>query len=105
MKATAEHYSTLTMSMVLITAVSTPLIKLLYDPSRQLARAKRRSLEPACLSADLRVLICLYSEDHAPPLIVLLEASGSSREARLARVARRAPPHGVRRPCHLRAEA
>ena len=33
MKATAEHYSMLTMSMVLITAVSTSLIKLLYDPS------------------------------------------------------------------------
>jgi len=33
MEATAEHYSTLTMSMVLITAVSTSLIKLLYDPS------------------------------------------------------------------------
>ena len=81
MKATAEHYSTLTMSMVLITAVSTPLIKLLYDPSGQFARAKRRSLEHARLSADLRVLTCLYSEDHAAPLIDLLEASGSSRDS------------------------
>ncbi|OEL35597.1 hypothetical protein BAE44_0003384 [Dichanthelium oligosanthes] len=45
MKATTEHYSTLTMSMVLITAVSTPLIKLLYDPSGQFVRAKRCTLE------------------------------------------------------------
>jgi nucleotide-binding universal stress UspA family protein len=67
--------------MVLITAVSTPLIKLLYDPSGQFARAKRRSLEHARLSADLRVLTCLYSEDHAAPLIDLLEASGSSRDS------------------------
>jgi hypothetical protein len=81
MKATAEHYSTLTMSMVLITAVSTPLIKLLYHPSGQFARAKRRSLEHARLSADLRVLTCLYREDHAAPLIDLLEASGSSRDS------------------------
>jgi hypothetical protein len=78
MKATAEHYSTLTSSMVLITAVSTPLIKLLYDPSGQFARAKRRTLEDARPSADLRVLACLYSEDHAAPLIDLLEASGSA---------------------------
>uniref|UniRef100_A0A804NIR9 Cation/H+ exchanger domain-containing protein n=1 Tax=Zea mays TaxID=4577 RepID=A0A804NIR9_MAIZE len=81
MKATAEHYSTLTLAMVLITAVSTPLIKLLYDPSGQFARAKRRSLEHARMSADLRVLTCLYSEDHAAPLIDLLEASGSSRDS------------------------
>jgi len=58
MKATAEHY-----------------------PSGQFARAKRRSLEHARLSADLRVLTCLYSEDHAAPLIDLLEASGSSRDS------------------------
>jgi hypothetical protein len=64
MKATAEQYPMLTMSMVLITAVSTRLIKLLYDPSGQFARAK---LEHARLSTDLRVLTWLYSEDHAAP--------------------------------------
>ncbi|CAD6267342.1 unnamed protein product [Miscanthus lutarioriparius] len=58
MEATAEHY-----------------------PSGQFARAKRRSLEHARLSADLRVLTCLYSEDHAAALIDLLEASGSSRDS------------------------
>ncbi|KAL6642128.1 hypothetical protein ACP70R_020309 [Stipagrostis hirtigluma subsp. patula] len=81
MKATSEHYSVLTISMVAITAVSTPLIKLLYDPSGRFARAKRRNIEHARPNADLRVLACLYSEDHAAPLIDLLEASGSSRDA------------------------
>ncbi|XP_066347625.1 cation/H(+) antiporter 15-like [Miscanthus floridulus] len=47
----------------------------------EFARAKRRTLEHARLSADLRVLTCLYSEDHAAPLIDLLEASGSSRDS------------------------
>jgi hypothetical protein len=75
MKATAEHYSILTLSMVLITAVSTPLIKLLYDPSGQFAGGRRRTLEDARPSADLRVLACVYTEDHAAPLIDLLEAS------------------------------
>ncbi|CAD6341556.1 unnamed protein product [Miscanthus lutarioriparius] len=58
MKATAEHY-----------------------PSGLFARAKRRSLEHAWLSADLSVFTCLYSEDHAALLIDLLEASGSSRDS------------------------
>ncbi|XP_039827649.1 cation/H(+) antiporter 15-like [Panicum virgatum] len=79
--ATAEHYSVLTLSMVLITAVSTPLISLLYDPAGQFARAKRRTLEEQQDGGDLRVLACLYTEDHAAPLIDLLDASGSSREA------------------------
>ncbi|XP_015699099.2 cation/H(+) antiporter 15-like [Oryza brachyantha] len=81
MKATAEHYSTLTLSMVVITAVVTPLIKLLYDPSGRFARAKRRTLEGAPPNAELRVLPCLFLEDHAAPLLDLLEASGSSRDA------------------------
>jgi hypothetical protein len=67
MKATAEHYSTLTMSMVLITAVSTRLIKLLYDPSGQFAQAKLQSLEHARLSTDLRMLTWVYCKVHAAP--------------------------------------
>uniref|UniRef100_J3NAR6 Cation/H+ exchanger domain-containing protein n=1 Tax=Oryza brachyantha TaxID=4533 RepID=J3NAR6_ORYBR len=81
MKATAEHYSTLTLSMVVITAVVTPLIKLLYDPSGRFARAKRRTLEGAPPNAEIRVLPCLFLEDHAAPLLDLLEASGSSHDA------------------------
>ncbi|KAM0911410.1 hypothetical protein ACQ4PT_013488 [Festuca glaucescens] len=80
MKATAEHYSTLTLSMVLITAVATPLIKLLYDPTGRFARAKRRTMEGARPNAELRVMACLYTEDHAAPLIDLLEASGANRD-------------------------
>jgi hypothetical protein len=72
MKATAEHYTVLTLSMVLITALSTPLIKLLYDPSRQflLLAKRRRTMEESMSTADLRVLVCVYTEDHAAPLIV-----------------------------------
>ncbi|KAL6870577.1 hypothetical protein ACP4OV_014425 [Aristida adscensionis] len=82
MKATAEHYSVLTLSMVVITAVSTPLIKVLYDPAGRFARARRRDIEHSRPGGDLRVLACLYSEDHAAPLIDLLEtASGASRDA------------------------
>ncbi|KAL5205385.1 hypothetical protein ABZP36_033594 [Zizania latifolia] len=80
MKASAEHYSTLTLSMVLITAVATPLIKLLYDPSGRFARAKRRTLEGARPNSEMRVLACLFSEDHAAPLLDLVEASGPSRD-------------------------
>jgi hypothetical protein len=40
-----------------------------------------RTLEDARPGANLYVLACLYSEDHAVPLIDLLEASGSSRES------------------------
>uniref|UniRef100_A0A0D9XNB8 Uncharacterized protein n=1 Tax=Leersia perrieri TaxID=77586 RepID=A0A0D9XNB8_9ORYZ len=81
MKATAEHYSTLTLSMVVITAIATPLIKLLYDPSGRFARAKRRTLESARPNSELRVVACLFSEDHAAPLLDLVEATGSSRDA------------------------
>uniref|UniRef100_A0A8I6Y7U1 Cation/H+ exchanger domain-containing protein n=2 Tax=Hordeum vulgare subsp. vulgare TaxID=112509 RepID=A0A8I6Y7U1_HORVV len=80
MKATAEHYSTLTLSMVLITAAATPLIKVLYDPTGRFARAKRRTMEGARPNAELRVMACLYTEDHAAPLIDLLEASGANHD-------------------------
>uniref|UniRef100_A0A0D3H163 Cation/H+ exchanger domain-containing protein n=1 Tax=Oryza barthii TaxID=65489 RepID=A0A0D3H163_9ORYZ len=73
--------STLTLSMVVITAVATPLIKLLYDPSGRFARAKRRTMEGSRPNAELRVMACLFSEDHAAPLLNLIEESGSSRDA------------------------
>uniref|UniRef100_A0A0D9XW39 Uncharacterized protein n=1 Tax=Leersia perrieri TaxID=77586 RepID=A0A0D9XW39_9ORYZ len=97
MKATAEHYSTLTLSMVLITAVATPLIKLLYDPSGRFARAKRRTLESARPNSELRVVACLFSEDHAAPLLDRVVP-------RRARLAHRAPPHRARGPRGIRAQ-
>lgn len=73
--------STLTLSMVVITAVATPLIKLLYDLSGRFGRAKRRTMEGWRPNAELRVMACLFSEDHAAPLLNLIEESGSSRDA------------------------
>ncbi|EEC83698.1 hypothetical protein OsI_29515 [Oryza sativa Indica Group] len=73
--------STLTLSMVVITAVATPLIKLLYDLSGRLGRPKRRPMEGWRPNAELRVMACLFSEDHAAPLLNLIEDSGSSRDA------------------------
>ncbi|KAF0891094.1 hypothetical protein E2562_005175 [Oryza meyeriana var. granulata] len=57
------------------------MIPLLYDPSGRFAHAKRRTLEGARPNAELRVLACLFNEDHAAPLLDLIEASGSSRDA------------------------
>ncbi|KAF0905405.1 hypothetical protein E2562_004382 [Oryza meyeriana var. granulata] len=71
----------LTLSMVVITVVATPLIKLLYNPSGRFARAKRQTMEGARPNSELRVVACLFSEDHAAPLLDLIEASGSSRDA------------------------
>uniref|UniRef100_A0A0E0QK20 Uncharacterized protein n=1 Tax=Oryza rufipogon TaxID=4529 RepID=A0A0E0QK20_ORYRU len=73
--------STLALSMVVITAVATPLIKLLYDLSGRFGRAKRRTMEGWRPNAELRVMACLFSEDHAAPLLNLIEESGSSRDA------------------------
>jgi hypothetical protein len=91
MKATAEHYTVLTLSMVLITALSTPLIKLLYDPSRQfllLAKRRRTMEESMSSAADLRVRV------HRGPRRAAHRSPGSVLGPD---VAHRGAPDGARR--------
>ncbi|KAK9159210.1 hypothetical protein Scep_005784 [Stephania cephalantha] len=76
-------FSIMVVSVVLVTAMVTPLVKLLYDPSRKYAGYIKRTIEHKRKNAELRVLACVHEEEQVPGLIRLLEISNPSRESPL----------------------
>ncbi|KAK9168015.1 hypothetical protein Syun_000155 [Stephania yunnanensis] len=76
-------FSIMVVSVVLVTAMVTPLVKLLYDPSRKYAGYIKRTIQHKRKNAELRVLACVHEEEQVPGLIRLLEISNPSRESPL----------------------
>ncbi|KAG0490537.1 hypothetical protein HPP92_007400 [Vanilla planifolia] len=72
--ATAQHFSVLMISIVVITAVTMPLIKYLYDPNVRYVARKRRTIEHMKSGSDFRILAAVHVEDDVPPLLDLLDA-------------------------------
>ncbi|GLU02599.1 hypothetical protein SLE2022_198440 [Rubroshorea leprosula] len=70
-----DIYTIMSISMVLITGIMTPIIKLLYNPSKRYVSHLRRTLQHTRPDAELRMMACIYSEDQAPSIINLLELS------------------------------
>ncbi|KAI8523499.1 hypothetical protein RHMOL_Rhmol13G0078600 [Rhododendron molle] len=70
-----ESYTIMFMSMLIITAATTPIVKVLYKPSKKYIAHKRRTIQHTKPGAELRLLACIYHEDHTPSIINLLEAS------------------------------
>ena len=63
---------------VLITAVVTPIISLLYDPSKPYMVGKRRTIQHTAPGTDLRVVMVVEQQESVAGLVNLLEASHPS---------------------------
>ncbi|CAL8160448.1 unnamed protein product [Prunus armeniaca] len=58
------------------TAIATPFISILYDPTRPYQVHKRRTIQHTPPEdSELRILLCIYDEDSTAALINLLEIS------------------------------
>ncbi|KAM7494747.1 hypothetical protein LguiB_029356 [Lonicera macranthoides] len=81
---TNELFTLTILSAIVVTAIITPLIKFLYDPSKQHPPTKRRSIQGAAQrDEELRILVCIQSLDNVTSIINLLEASYASEESPL----------------------
>ncbi|XP_010923013.1 cation/H(+) antiporter 15 [Elaeis guineensis] len=78
---TVEHYSIMTLSMMCITAVTVPLIKLLYNPSVRYVSRKRRTIQHTNPNCELRLLACIHNEDQVAGVLDLLESSHATRDS------------------------
>lgn len=75
--------------MVGVTAIITPLIRLLYDPSRRTYSVplKRRTIQHSKRDTELRILVCIQNQDNVPSIINLLEASNATEASPIAVIA------------------
>ncbi|XP_031271795.1 cation/H(+) antiporter 24-like [Pistacia vera] len=69
------HFTLLVFTTIAITAVATPLINFLYDPSRPYMVNQRRTIQHHPPNTELRLVVCVYEQDTVAGLINLLEVS------------------------------
>ncbi|KAL2558304.1 Cation/H(+) antiporter 15 [Forsythia ovata] len=84
---TDQEFSISVIAMIGVTAIITPLIKFMYDPSKQRVPLKRRTIQHAKRDAELRILVCLQNQDGVPSIINILEASDATEESPIAVIA------------------
>lgn len=73
--------------MVVITAIITPLIKLLYDPSKRYFSLSRCTIQHAKPESEFRILVCIHHHENIPTIVNLLEVSHASKDSPLTAIA------------------
>lgn len=71
----AEPYAVMIISVVVLAGVVSPLVKVLYDPSRRYIAYKRRTILHSRRNDELRILACLHCPENVQAVISLLQAS------------------------------
>ncbi|KAJ7959903.1 Cation/H(+) antiporter 15 [Quillaja saponaria] len=82
-----ECYSIMVISLVIITGVVSPIVKVLYDPSSRFLAYKRRTILHHRNDEELRILACIHSQDNVHLILKLLAASNPTKESAINLVA------------------
>ncbi|XP_071724993.1 cation/H(+) antiporter 15-like [Rutidosis leptorrhynchoides] len=70
-----QSFTSMLVSMVLLTGIITPIIKILYKPSKRYMSQRRRTIQHADTDSELRILACIHHQDNTPSIIELLRIS------------------------------
>ncbi|KAM7527611.1 hypothetical protein LguiB_031021 [Lonicera macranthoides] len=76
-----ECYAIMLISIVALTGIISPLVKILYDPSKKYIAYKRRTILHTRPNEELRILACLHSPNNVRAIISLLQASNPKKES------------------------
>ncbi|XP_020228950.1 cation/H(+) antiporter 15 [Cajanus cajan] len=77
-----QTYVQMVISLIWLTAVSTPVVKFLYDPSKSYLSLNRgKTIEHAPPNAVLPLMACIHLEENTLPMINVIEMSNSTIES------------------------
>lgn len=83
-----EQFTLCVLSVVIVTAIVTPLLKLLYDPLKQFRCVTRSTIQlQAKDDPELRVLIGILNHESLPSIMNLLDVSQADEDSPLAVIA------------------
>ncbi|KAL8531223.1 hypothetical protein ACS0TY_008013 [Phlomoides rotata] len=69
------HFTFMVLSATAMTALATPLISILYDPTRPYLMNKRRNIQHTPPNTELHIVACIHGEENLSGLMKLLEIS------------------------------
>ncbi|CAK8538362.1 unnamed protein product [Lathyrus sativus] len=85
---TEQEFSLVVFSVIAINAIITPLIKILYDPSKQYHPIIRSSIQHTSGELDIfRIMVCVYRNENIPTMMNLLEVSHASENSHVRVIA------------------
>ncbi|KAL2227369.1 cation/H(+) antiporter 15 [Sesamum indicum] len=84
---TDQEFALSVISVIGVTALVTPLIKLLHDPSKRHFPLKRRTIQHTKQDSEFRILVCIKDQDNVPCIINILEASDAREGSPIAVIA------------------
>ena len=70
-----EMFSIMVIVTLIMTALVSPIVTLIYKPRKTLIPYKKRSVQSSTVNAELRVLVCIHAPRNVPTIINLLEAT------------------------------
>ncbi|XP_050209938.1 cation/H(+) antiporter 15-like [Mercurialis annua] len=82
-----EEFSMCIISVVATTAIVTPLIRYIYDPTINSQPVKRNTLQHSKHDTELRMLVCIHNPENVPTIINLLEVSNATEDSPIAAIA------------------
>ncbi|KAL2333035.1 hypothetical protein Fmac_014248 [Flemingia macrophylla] len=77
-----EYFTILVLTLLLVTGIISPLVKVLYDPSRRFVAYKRRTIMHHKNNEELRIVACIHNEDNVLAMLNLLASSNPTEESR-----------------------
>ncbi|KAL3522668.1 hypothetical protein ACH5RR_015502 [Cinchona calisaya] len=77
-----EHgYTLMILPISLMTIVASPIMGILYKPTKRFLPSKHRSLQKLRQDAELRILACIHELQTVPGITTVLEASNATKKS------------------------
>uniref|UniRef100_A0A7N0VJW4 Cation/H+ exchanger domain-containing protein n=1 Tax=Kalanchoe fedtschenkoi TaxID=63787 RepID=A0A7N0VJW4_KALFE len=70
-----QEFTLLVISVMVTTTLVPPLVRLFYDPEEIYMAMERNTLQNSKRDSELRVMVCIQSQENVPTIINLLEVS------------------------------
>ncbi|KAL8243349.1 hypothetical protein R6Q59_009607 [Mikania micrantha] len=79
-----KSFAIMVVVALVMTAIITPAVTILYKPARRFAPYKGRTILTTKPDSDLRTLVCIHTPRNVPTIINLLEASNPTKKSPLS---------------------
>ncbi|XP_022730926.1 cation/H(+) antiporter 15 [Durio zibethinus] len=77
----SQSFTIMSVSIVFMAGIITPLVKFLYEPSKRYISHKKRSIQHSHPETELRMLAGIYCQYQTPSIINLLELSNPTAKS------------------------
>ncbi|KAG6680954.1 cation/H(+) antiporter 24-like [Carya illinoinensis] len=72
------QFTMMVLLMIMVTGIATPMVRILYDPTKPYMITKRRNIQHTPQDTELGVVLCIHNRESVAGFINLLEASNPS---------------------------